>query len=91
MIRCPQCLADTSDKSRFCRQYGARLAIACPACGAVSEPDRFCDACGSPRAPTMPTGPGARALASEQYTPRHLAERFLTARAAVERCPIRRR
>ena len=85
MIRCPRCDADNSDKSRFCRQCGARITTACPSCGAVGEPDsRFCDACGSPL-PATPLGDsGARALAPDRYTPRHLAERILTARPAAE-------
>jgi class 3 adenylate cyclase/tetratricopeptide (TPR) repeat protein len=85
VIHCPQCSADNSDKSRFCRQCGARFAAACPSCGAVGEPgSRFCDACGSPLPATTLGGPGARALAPDQYTPRHLAERILTARPAAE-------
>jgi class 3 adenylate cyclase/tetratricopeptide (TPR) repeat protein len=85
VIRCPQCLTDNSDKSRFCRQCGTRLALVCPACGAVGESgSRFCDACGTALPAVAASGTAApKTLAPDQYTPRHLAERILTARSAA--------
>jgi class 3 adenylate cyclase/tetratricopeptide (TPR) repeat protein len=83
---CPACRHDNPPHARFCIGCGARLAQACPACGA--EPPagaRFCPACG--HAIEALTAP---APAPETYTPRHLAERILTSRAALqgERKPV---
>ena len=85
MIRCAQCLTDNGDQSRFCRQCGARLAVACPACGAVGEPgSRFCNTCGNQLPATTSGGPAPKILPPDRYSPRHLAERILTARPTGE-------
>ena len=61
----------------------------CAACGHDNRaPAKFCEECGA-RLPSQPAG--ARAGAEPRtYTPRHLAERILTSRAAVqgERKPV---
>src|SRR5262245_54939901 len=77
---------------RFCGQCGAALAPRCPQCQAESPPGfRFCGQCGAslqgpssqaapvpaPRAPVAPP-----TIAS--YTPKHLADKILKSRAAVE-------
>ena len=50
----------------------------CPACQRENRDDaRFCDRCSRPLAADVPRTPGA-------YTPRHLAERILTSRFALE-------
>jgi class 3 adenylate cyclase/tetratricopeptide (TPR) repeat protein len=85
VIRCAQCLTDNGDQSRFCRQCGARLAVACSACGAVGEPgSRFCNTCGNQLPATTSSGPAPKILPPDRYTPRHLAERILTARSTGE-------
>jgi len=51
---------------------------ACPSCGFTNEPDeRFCGGCGKSLADRPAQSPHA-------YTPKHLAERILTSRAAME-------
>ena len=58
------------------------MEVACAACGAGSRPGaRFCRKCRAPLA-ASPGRPGAGAPLS--YTPRHLAERILTSRTALE-------
>src|SRR5262249_21872033 len=85
-MKCPQCQVDNRDGARFCRECGATFAAVCPSCSAkVSAGSKFCDSCGSALAadPTPPAG--ASPLASpESYTPKHLAEKILTSRAALE-------
>ncbi len=65
-----------------------RLPSPCPGCGHVNPADdRFCGACGSPLEGADPKAvPGAApALRSPRdYTPRHLAERILSSKAALE-------
>src|SRR3954449_5030516 len=83
-MECPQCQFANRDGIRFCEECGAKLEQACPACGASVPPGRkFCGECGerlSAAAPlAMPAAP-----APEAYTPKHLAERILTSRAALE-------
>jgi class 3 adenylate cyclase/tetratricopeptide (TPR) repeat protein len=68
-------------EARFCEDCGARLALACPQCGAeVSPGKRFCRSCGAPLA----GGPTAAAPAPAAYTPKHLVERILTSKTALE-------
>src|SRR5439155_19551643 len=56
------------------------LARKCPACGAALRPTaKFCDECASPVAPALGADRDPRS-----YTPKHLAEKILSSRSAVE-------
>src|ERR1700687_5302237 len=45
---CPQCRSENSEDARFCEQYGAKLELDYPACGApVNRSARFCKRCGT--------------------------------------------
>ncbi len=87
-MRCPHCRFENREDVRFCEECGGKLEQSCPACGATVPPGRkFCGACGQPLAPaTSPTAsPSASRFSSpDTYTPRHLAEKILTSRAALE-------
>ena len=88
-MRCRSCQHDNPAGARFCSACGARLAAACAACDApLPEAARFCPACGRAVDPTP--SPPAAGRAPDAYTPRHLAERILTSRAALqgERKPV---
>ena len=77
---CPRCRAPNRADRKFCTACGAPLAALCPRCRVENDPgDRFCGSCGQALASseTAPTPAGA-------YTPRHLAERILTSRSALE-------
>jgi adenylate cyclase len=82
-MRCSSCSHENRAQAKFCAACGARLPSACASCGAeLPDGARFCDACGAPvGAPAATKGapppPGS-------YTPRHLAERILTSRDAIE-------
>jgi class 3 adenylate cyclase len=53
----------------------------CPSCGGIAAAGkRFCRACGALSGPL----PGAELALPESYTPKHLAERILTSRSALE-------
>jgi class 3 adenylate cyclase len=88
-MQCPQCQAENLDGLRFCEDCGARLESKCPHCGTESRPGkRFCGACGealgAPTTERVPVASPVAVPAPESYTPRHLAERILTSRGALE-------
>ena len=83
MVRCPQCEFDNRSEVRFCEQCGVKLEQTCPACGASVPPDRrFCGACGQFLAPKSQSRP--KLAAPDTYTPKHLAEKILTSKTALE-------
>ncbi len=90
-MQCTRCQSQNRPGAQFCRQCGARLAAVCPRCNAALESgSRFCDACGTDvaagaAAAPASTGPAAAPVpAPAAYTPKHLAEKILTSRSALE-------
>ena len=82
-MRCPQCQHDNPTDSQFCLGCGARLGLVCPSCGTgLPGGSRFCNKCGTP-VKGEPTSQ-ARFTSPEIYTPKHLAEKILTSRSALE-------
>src|SRR5437764_1104675 len=80
-MKCPGCQAENPPGTRFCGQCAARLAFVCPSCGASNPPaNKFCGQCAAPL--DKPAQP--RFAAPESYTPKHLAEKILTSKAALE-------
>jgi len=77
---------------RFCGRCGAALAPRCPHCGAEAPPGfRFCGQCGKSLQEALAPGPAAQpaeaAPAPERpaaYTPKHLADKILKSRSALE-------
>jgi class 3 adenylate cyclase/tetratricopeptide (TPR) repeat protein len=67
----------------FCNACGAKLAVVCPACSQVNPPgSRFCNACGHNLA--QPPTPVASVASPSSYTPKHLADKILSSRSALE-------
>ena len=85
-MKCPRCQAENREGARFCRECGATFAAICASCGAqVEAGSKFCDGCGAPLALTPAPSPGPSRFASPaSYTPKHLAEKILTSKAAHE-------
>jgi class 3 adenylate cyclase/tetratricopeptide (TPR) repeat protein len=97
-MQCPSCHTDNPSANRFCDQCGEPLEARCPQCATVLRAGaRFCGGCGHRLAPSLvsaelsPSGnppappvaaPSARPIAS--YTPKHLADKVLKARSAIE-------
>jgi class 3 adenylate cyclase/tetratricopeptide (TPR) repeat protein len=82
-MTCPRCQQDNPPHARFCLGCGARLALTCGSCGARLPGDaRFCFQCG--QAITAGTAAPVGAPAPETYTPKHLAEKILTSKSALE-------
>jgi Double zinc ribbon/Adenylate and Guanylate cyclase catalytic domain len=87
-VRCSACSTENPAEDRFCGQCGTPLLAECPACGRpVREDARFCGGCGHRLAPAeVPPAPAARPPpdAKHPYTPKHLADKILTSRSALE-------
>jgi class 3 adenylate cyclase len=79
-MKCPRCQAENVGGARFCEDCGARLALACPSCGQpVTAAKKFCRSCGAAL-----TAEPVRFASPDAYTPKHLAEKILTSKAALE-------
>jgi hypothetical protein len=90
-MRCASCECENADGSRFCEECGAPFERSCPSCGAGCSPTaKFCRGCGTalqtdssaaPASEPAVTGPERDA---RNYTPKHLADRILQSRSALE-------
>src|SRR5215475_3798667 len=81
-MRCLRCQQENPIGSSFCLGCGSRLGLTCALCGAdLVTGARFCIRCGIP---LDPAGPESRSAAPASYTPKHLAERILRSKAALE-------
>ena len=82
-MRCAKCQAENREGRRFCAECGSSLAVACPFCGFSNEPgEKFCGGCGQPLA--SPQQVATRFSSPGAYTPKHLAEKILTSKSALE-------
>jgi class 3 adenylate cyclase/tetratricopeptide (TPR) repeat protein len=84
-MRCPRCQHENSPDALFCQECGVRLDLPCPGCGTGNQPGaKFCKRCGQGLAPATGGQPGPAQPSPATYTPKHLAERILTSKAALE-------
>jgi class 3 adenylate cyclase/predicted ATPase len=82
---CPRCQQANPPGSKFCQECGARLSARCPSCGAeVPGGAKFCNECGQALVTVAAGTPGPRFISPEAYTPKHLAEKILTSKSALE-------
>src|SRR4051794_14980578 len=83
-MKCPKCQHDNIVGAKFCEECAASLAAAriCANCGSeVSATAKFCAQCGYPQKPVTDD---PRFASPKSYTPRHLADKILNSRAALE-------
>ncbi|TMB59903.1 MAG: zinc ribbon domain-containing protein [Chloroflexi bacterium] len=79
-----RCRAENREGRRFCGECGLSFASACPSCGFLNEGDeKFCGGCGRSLAATASSGE-PRFSSPQTYTPKHLAEKILTSKSALE-------
>src|SRR5437867_2133006 len=94
-MECPQCRHVNPPETKFCGECGTRLQSLCPACQTVNPPtNKFCSECGqrlagtapapAPAAAVVPAALPARFASPDAYTPKHLAEKILTSKSAIE-------
>src|SRR5215510_1449389 len=83
-VQCPRCRAENREGRRFCGECGLSFASTCLSCGFLNEgSEKFCGGCG--RSLNSTAASTERKFTSpEAYTPKHLAERILTSKAALE-------
>src|SRR5262245_7808689 len=83
-MKCPRCQQENRPGAKFCEECAAPLARACVNCGAqLSATAKFCSECAHPAGPAAPPAP-QRFGAPETYTPKHLAERIINSKSALE-------
>jgi class 3 adenylate cyclase len=82
-MKCLRCQHENPPQSRFCFECGARLAPTCSSCGAeLPAGVKFCNQCGQAATGHAPATP--RLVSPETYTPKHLAEKILSSKSALE-------
>ena len=81
-MKCPRCQQENPPQAKFCLECATSLALRCANCGTqLPGGAKFCFECATPvNAPIA----ARRSLSPEAYTPRHLAERIITSKAALE-------
>src|ERR1041384_6024169 len=82
-MQCPACSNENPPQAKFCLECGKRMAFSCSK-GGVELPAsaKFCLECGERVTPHAGAAP--RFTSPQSYTPKHLAERILTSKAALE-------
>jgi double zinc ribbon protein len=82
-MQCPRCQHENPTGSSFCLECGARLGLTCASCGTdLPVGSKFCNKCGT--AVGSPAAGQPRFTSPDSYTPKHLAEKILTSKAALE-------
>src|SRR5687767_11869467 len=83
-MRCPVCQSENPEEHRYCEACGASLMRSCPRCGHVNRASaKFCGSCGAALAASAATS-SAQHGTPVTYTPKHLAERILSARSGLK-------
>jgi class 3 adenylate cyclase/tetratricopeptide (TPR) repeat protein len=82
-MKCPQCQRENPPQAKFCEECATPLARICPKCGTrLSSMAKFCPACAHPVAAGQVTE--TTSASPQAYTPKHLADKILTSRSALE-------
>jgi class 3 adenylate cyclase len=82
-MTCSRCQHENPADAVFCQECGTRLEVGCPGCGTANQLGaKFCKKCGQPM---MSVAAAAVKFPSpDSYTPKHLAEKILTSKSALE-------
>jgi class 3 adenylate cyclase len=90
-MQCLRCQHENPPGAKFCVECASPVARGCPACGTEAPPTaKFCPECGAEIKGLGARGSGLRDSRSTvtpnplAYTPKHLADKILTERAALE-------
>ncbi len=81
-MTCPRCRKESPPGAKFCIECAAPLALQCLKCGSpLPAGAKFCPECAHP---VETAAEAARFGLPRAYTPRHLADKILTVRSALE-------
>jgi hypothetical protein len=87
-MRCPLCGFANPEGMKFCGECAAPLRSRCPTCGFENPPQfKFCGECATPLQSPFPAATSSTISPPQaplSYTPRHLAEKILTSKSALE-------
>ncbi|HVO24682.1 MAG TPA: zinc ribbon domain-containing protein [Candidatus Margulisiibacteriota bacterium] len=86
-MKCPKCHTENLADSAFCEECSAPLEAACPSCGTGNRPTaKFCRKCRASLAPSdrVKAESQTAARAPLSYTPKHLADKILQSKSALE-------
>jgi class 3 adenylate cyclase/tetratricopeptide (TPR) repeat protein len=85
-MKCSKCQHENEVAAKFCEECAAPLGRTCAKCGRPLSPTaKFCPECAHPAALSPESlATTARLSSPESYTPKHLAEKILTSKAALE-------
>ena len=81
-MKCPRCEQENPPQAKFCLECATPLALRCTNCGTqLPAGAKFCFECATPvgRSALAP-----RFASPETYTPKHLAERIIDSKTALE-------
>jgi class 3 adenylate cyclase/tetratricopeptide (TPR) repeat protein len=82
-MQCPRCQHENPPQAKFCLECGARVALTCTKCRSeLPAGAKFCLECGEAVSSQATAEP--RFASPGYYTPKHLAEKILTSKAALE-------
>ena len=81
-MKCPRCQQENPPQAKFCLECATPLALRCTSCGTqLPAGAKFCFECATPvGAPDSPP----RFSTPDAYTPKHLAERIINSKTALE-------
>ena len=76
---CPACQHENPAEANFCQECGTRFSTGCPQCGTdLPLAAKFCHECGRSTIEAQPERD------PRDYTPKHLADKILQSRSALE-------
>src|SRR5262249_49422903 len=78
----PRCQQENPPQAKFCLECATPLALRCASCGTeLPAGAKFCFECATP---VSAPGSAPRFPSPESYTPKHLADKILTSKSALE-------
>ena len=84
-MKCARCEHENEPSAKFCEECAAPLVRVCAKCGRQLSPTaKFCPECAYPTGRPELAPVLSRFGAPDSYTPKYLAERILTSKAAIE-------
>jgi class 3 adenylate cyclase/predicted ATPase len=83
-MKCPKCQFENREGAGFCSECGHKFELICPKCKAIIRAEsKFCDACGYDLK-KIQKAPPIDYNQPQSYTPKHLANKILNNRSAIE-------